>query len=180
MDRYYFAAAETNESTPGTAGWLMVDRFYFSPMPDSTASSAALPNVPLASSPSTVAASQAVLPPAHDWANFAPQFHGVLEVPPPPQMDFLSPEAQPLPELPQSGTATYPLDAHHRGLHSLLGVVQTNHFGAALIKTQDSSYSVRVGEPIRQSNLTLAELDRDRVILTDGQRQLVVNVGETF
>jgi Tfp pilus assembly protein PilP len=104
----------------------------------------------------------------------------MLEVPPPPQIDFLSSGAQPLPEQPQSRTAAYPLDAHHRGLHSLLGVVQTNHFGAALIKTQDSSYSVRVGEPIRQSNFTLAELDRDRVILTDGQRKLVVNVGETF
>jgi hypothetical protein len=184
IDRFYFASVPgTDNHSPEESGWLMVDRFYFSSLPEVMTSAVVFPQLPLAVSPAMAPSGQAgalAAPPPQVIPSFLnPTFHGLLEVPPPPVVD-LSTGSQPLTSVPLRETEPFPPNISRENLHTLLGVVQTNHFGAALIKTQGSSYSVRVGEPIRQSRFRLTELESDRATLTDGLRKFVVNVGETF
>jgi hypothetical protein len=100
---------------------------------------------------------------------------GILEVPPPPELVFDSPPSYG----DFAGEISQAMPSNSTP-HTLLGVVKTRQFGAALIQTHGSAYSVRVGDSLRQSSLKLTALDQDRAILSNGQRTFVVNVGEQF
>lgn len=182
VDRFYFASAPPEKASErAEPEWFMIDRFYFSGAPAAVLSPA--PELPVSWPPVASPQNQAVIPPLDNWAYSPQNQQGILAVPPPPD---LSPVAMNLPpqyqsygrgETPQTNTQTNALSS---GQHTLLGIVQTNRFGAALIKTGDSSYSVRVGDTLRQSGFRLTQLEPDRAILSNGQRTFGVNVGERF
>jgi hypothetical protein len=180
IDRYYFAggaplveqAQGVNQPSPG---WFMVDRFYFF---NSLAQGSGPYPEPVQNQPAFSTAAELPLPPSQLPSGEA--FQGILEVPPPPGF-ALSAEPQtvtfqhayPSFEAPQSTSSI-------KGRHTLLGIIATNNFGAALVKTNDRSYSVRVGQTLRQSSYSLVELDQDKAIFSDGQNQFGVSVGEAF
>jgi len=177
VDRFYFTAAsgEQPQDNPQPT-WLMVDRFYLDaamPLPGAAQplSGSPLPWVwPQALSRTVFSSYQGDLP-----GNPADQ--DSLAVPPPPTLPIDS--VAPLAYGPLSD-AERPSPAPPKSRHTLLGIVQTNQFGAALVKTDDSSYSVRVGDQLRQSNFRLTALEPDRAILSNGGRTFIVSVGEQF
>lgn len=176
VDRYYFADPTHGDgAAPSEPNWLMVDRFYFAEAPTQAVGAATA--VVNRQAPQEVVAQLDSLAPI-PWLPPEESFQSELTVPPPPDFNLsaLTPTAA-LPDLGISSAAPMPST---QGQHTLLGVVQTNNFGAALIKTHDSSYSVRVGEAIRQSPYVLSELTSDKMILRHGQQTIVVNVGESF
>lgn len=178
IDRYYFAnGVNGNDSTATEPALLMVDRMYFShqswPGPTSASPKAA-------PSPSSRVAHPQSLPAiGANWLPPAAAFQGPIEVPPPPSFSSLA-ETAPGQSMAAVETSSPIPKVSHQLPHTLLGVIETNHFGAALVQTNGSSYSVRVGDAMRQSRFVLTDLDQDRAIFSDGQRSLTVNVGERF
>jgi hypothetical protein len=177
MDRFYFTqtAAAVGEDSPEPA-WLMMDRFYFmeQPVVPPHLSPEQRSLAPAFSSPDLYSASL--------WGGYAPPlnpgFQGRLEVPPPP--DITLSNAGQIPNPPSTTGPLPTLAAGPQRTHTLLGVIETHNFAAALMQTNGSSYSVRVGESIRRSGYVLTGLESDKAIFSDGQRTFVVNVGEKF
>jgi hypothetical protein len=64
--------------------------------------------------------------------------------------------------------------------YTLVGIIQTGQFSAALFQTDDNSYSVRLGEPVGQSYFKLVDLNDKAAILSDGEEQIILYVGDTL
>lgn len=177
IDRFYFTKNAGGGEIPADPTWFMVDRFYFAGKPPTQAPLAAenrdfntgFPDSGLNSFP----------PPADNQypSNFGNQ--GRLDVPPPPNF-ALSGGIENIPYGTNAGGEIPNLSAIDRRQHTLLGVIETNNFSAALIQTNGSSYSVRIGDKIRRSDYVLTELESDKAIFNNGQSTLVINVGEQF
>ncbi len=177
VERFYFAqnGDSRGEMAPQPT-WFMVDRFYFVGQPTAQATS-----------PLSNGALKAVLPepglplipPSESyWYPPEPNDRGPLVVPPPPDMP-LSVGAQNIPYARYGGIPPISPGGEQKP-HTLLGVVETNSFGAALIRTYDGSYSVRVGDTLRQSQYVLSALESDKAIFSDGRNTFIVAVGEKF
>ena len=176
VDRFYFtqAPAPGQHSPPA---WFMVDRFYLGSAANQQSGSglgpaaAALP----VDWPQVPWQQHNAAPPAGRELPQNVAFQGVLEVPPPPAPLPL-PGSQPLPLSQGNAQGASP----SQGPHTLLGVVKTNSFGAALINTNGSSYSVKVGEMIQSSGYRLTGLEHDQAILSRGPHTRIIQVGERF
>lgn len=161
MDRFYLPGQVALDGQPQAhAGTLVVDRFYFT-HPDQIAS------VP--SPPETYAVQEILTVPSLPPGTNHSQALGSPPAAPRPQ-----PTAQPSPQPPKvrSSLLAQP--------HTLVGVVQTSQFSAALFKTGDTSYAVRLGEKLGQGQLQLVEVNERAATLSDGQNHIVLHVGETF
>lgn len=177
VDRFYFAPNGGSSGEIATKPtWFMVDRFYFAG--HSTAQETPPATNGALNSAFTDPGLQVLSPPESNW--YPPGFSnpGSLVVPPPPDMP-LAAGVQNTPYAAYSGLSPASPQVNQRR-HTLLGVVETNRFGAALIRTDDGSYSVRVGDTLRQSRYVLSGLESDKAIFSDGQNTFVVNVGEKF
>jgi hypothetical protein len=167
MDRFYLPGQVALDGQPqANEGTLMVDRFYFTyPLPHHTATGPIAPEVYAVQEILTVPS----LPPdAHYY-----QALGSLPAAPLPQPPA-QPTTQPSPQRLNSRSSLLAQP------HTLVGVVKTNQFSAALFKTGDTSYAVRLGENLGQGQLQLIEVSDRAATLSDGQNHLVLNVGETF
>ena len=182
IDRFYFTKG--TQASPGHQvhpTWYMVDRFYFGP-PETISNS--IPtgqgqNFPSNPIPVPQTFPSGGIPLQTYGAASGELFQGRLEVPPPP--DFMLASGASTAALDADSSAVSPLrNFPTQGPHTLLGVVATNQFSAALVKTNGSSYSVRIGQSLRQSGYQLVGLEHDKAILTDGQRNFVISVGEQF
>jgi hypothetical protein len=170
----------------------MLDRFYF-------ANETALNETALATSQPP--------PPMQSWNTVPVPSPGVpiqapgqpLPLPLPPVSSLpLEPEFQPTPATPvppavdvsaTSNATGGPIDyetmassptSFGQGQYKLLGVVQTNSFGAALFETATNSYSVQIGEQIGHSPYVLSGLEDGKAILRNGEQTLVLHVGEAI
>jgi len=176
IDRYYFT--DGPEQAQPAPAWFMVDRFYFS---NPAGQLVRPPAPPEALNQPVPAALAPFLPPALGGGHPpGDAVQGLLEVPPPPPNFDLSSGPQPVSAWPDTIASSVQMTTSVQGQHTLLGVVKTNQFGAALVKTNGSSYSVRVGDALRHSRYVLTALDQDKAVLNDGQRTLTITVGETF
>jgi hypothetical protein len=165
MERFYLPSQVALDGQPQAhENTLMVDRFYFT-HPHHTAS------VP--SPPEVYAVQEILTVPSLPPGTTSYQALGGL-----PTLPQSQPTAQSTVQLlPQFSTARSSVLAQP---HTLVGVVKTNQFSAALFKTGDNSYAVRLGEKFGQGQLQLVEVNDRAATLSDGQNHILVNVGETF
>jgi hypothetical protein len=160
MDRFYLPAQVVLEGQPQTTnGSVVVDRFYFSHPPKTNAATPSIPQEVYA-------------------------VHEILSVP---SLPSGANSPQPLANLPLSPSTSpavvQPVKDQSSLLaqpHTLVGVVKTSQFSAALFKTDDTSYAVRLGDNLGQGQLQLVEVNERAVTLSDGQKRIVLNVGESF
>lgn len=161
MDRFYLPGNLYRDSQGRPLDKaITVDRFYFT----GGSEPLSLPQVPIAP------ASSLNLPPPPPPAQSILRVSSLPTTADPPQSSPILPPALP-PQPPKTAaTPTY----------KLLGVVQTNHFAAALFQTETNSYSVRPGETVGQSQFVLTGLRDGKAIVQQGDRQIVLQVGDSL
>lgn len=170
VDRFYLSSSSSQAG--GSPSVVVVDRFYFSSptanptvQPNQTAHLSFVDRYYLPNQPDVIPTNGSMNSSKRPEVGFQ-----VLPVPTVPSLNANSsdPNAHGLEQLNVQPTFT------------LLGVLAMQELSAALFRTNNNTYSVRLGESVGNSQWILSEIRQEKAILRQGNQTLVLSAGDTF
>lgn len=178
VDRFYLPDASFH--TEGVSSMVVVDRFYFSN-----------PTVTLPVQPNQVSglsfmdryyfSNQSGLAFGTNSVNPSESSAAVSQDLPVPNLPVLNARASISdPATRVQSTVSSPAPANTQVASTLLGVLVTQGLSAALFRTNNNTYPVRLGESVGSSQWVLSEIRQEKAILSRGNQTLMLNAGDSF